>query len=98
MSNLFLNPIPYSIFHQADIPKHCSIASPSLCTAKAIRNYFQNGALPEPGTVCKPEELPLIGKVERDVSVLSKEDRELLGVLEEMRGLDLGALGPLGVF
>lgn len=32
--------------------QHCSLAAPSLCTAKAIRAYFRNGTLPEPGTMC----------------------------------------------
>jgi len=34
---------------------HCSISGTSLCTHKAIRAYFQNGTLPEEGTVCKTE-------------------------------------------
>lgn len=35
--------------------QHASIAQPSLCTALAIRDYFVNGTLPEPGTVCEPD-------------------------------------------
>jgi pimeloyl-ACP methyl ester carboxylesterase len=34
---------------------HCSLAAPSLCTAKAIHAYFRNGTLPEPGTTCDIE-------------------------------------------
>ncbi|KAI8629087.1 TAP-like protein-domain-containing protein [Xylariaceae sp. FL1651] len=33
---------------------HSSISQPSLCTAKAIQNFFRNGVLPEPNTVCPP--------------------------------------------
>ncbi|KAI0346284.1 alpha/beta-hydrolase [Trametopsis cervina] len=32
---------------------HCSLAVPSPCTITAIRAYFQEGVLPEPGTVCE---------------------------------------------
>jgi hypothetical protein len=37
---------------------HCSIASPSMCTAKAIGDYFQHGRLPVPGTVCEVDITP----------------------------------------
>ncbi|EPT01002.1 hypothetical protein FOMPIDRAFT_15813, partial [Fomitopsis schrenkii] len=32
---------------------HCSLAAPSLCTAKYVREYFEDGTLPEEGTVCE---------------------------------------------
>jgi hypothetical protein len=38
--------------------QHSSFAQPSLCTAKAIRAYFSDGALPAPGLNCYPEDLP----------------------------------------
>lgn len=31
---------------------HCSLAHPSLCTAKAVRAYFNDGVVPEYGTTC----------------------------------------------
>ncbi|KAI1869038.1 uncharacterized protein JN550_006025 [Neoarthrinium moseri] len=31
---------------------HCSLAAPSTCTARAIRDYFQHGVLPDPDTRC----------------------------------------------
>ncbi|KAF8205487.1 hypothetical protein K438DRAFT_512440 [Mycena galopus ATCC 62051] len=34
---------------------HCSISQPSLCIAKAIREYMIDGTLPAEGTVCEPE-------------------------------------------
>ncbi|KAJ6481027.1 hypothetical protein C8R45DRAFT_319408 [Mycena sanguinolenta] len=40
------------------IPQHCSIASVSLCTFKYIRQYFLDGTLPAPSTVC-PVVIPL---------------------------------------
>lgn len=35
--------------------QHCSLAASSACTARAIRAYFRDGTLPEPGTVCEVE-------------------------------------------
>lgn len=37
---------------------HTSLAAPSTCTAKAIREYFQDGKLPTDGATCEPEFLP----------------------------------------
>ncbi|KAF7370135.1 Abhydrolase-4 domain-containing protein [Mycena sanguinolenta] len=47
-----------SVVLAQDSPGHCSIASVSLCTFKYIRQYFLDGILPEPGTVC-PVDIPL---------------------------------------
>lgn len=63
---------------------HCTVSSPSLCTAKAVRAYFVNGTLPETGTVCEPEELPFVGKGDR-LKSLSKEDAELLEALDALK-------------
>ncbi|KAI0196336.1 TAP-like protein-domain-containing protein [Xylaria flabelliformis] len=37
---------------------HTSIQQPSLCTARAIQNFFRNGTLPEPNTLCKSVNTP----------------------------------------
>lgn len=37
---------------------HTSLSCPSKCTAKAIRDYFQNGTLPEEGARCKGDLKP----------------------------------------
>ncbi|KAI0448588.1 TAP-like protein-domain-containing protein [Xylaria acuta] len=37
---------------------HTSIQQPSLCTARAIQNFFRNGTLPEPNTLCDPVNTP----------------------------------------
>ncbi|KAI9831024.1 MAG: hypothetical protein M1819_005262 [Sarea resinae] len=34
---------------------HGSLAQPSLCTAKVIQAYFNNGTVPKNGTVCQPD-------------------------------------------
>ncbi|KAJ7289246.1 Alpha/Beta hydrolase protein [Mycena rebaudengoi] len=35
---------------------HASTSEPSLCIAKAVREYMINGTLPIEGTICEPEE------------------------------------------
>lgn len=64
------------------ILKHCSQSSPSLCTAKNIRNYFQTGQLPDPGTICEPDVRPLIGSDDTKIHSWTEEDKE---VMEAMR-------------
>ncbi|KLO10632.1 hypothetical protein SCHPADRAFT_916291 [Schizopora paradoxa] len=60
---------------------HCSISGTSLCTHKAIRAYFQNGTLPEKGTICEAES-QIFGSNnlldEVDTSIMSTEDIKLL--------------------
>ncbi|KZT66834.1 alpha/beta-hydrolase [Daedalea quercina L-15889] len=64
---------------------HCSVSAPSLCTARYIRAYFEDGTLPEEGMECEVNELPFIGVVgDAEYEVLSTEDAELLDAL---RGL-----------
>ncbi|EXJ91001.1 hypothetical protein A1O1_04108 [Capronia coronata CBS 617.96] len=56
---------PGSVLLQQDAEGHCSFTAPSLCTAKAIRRYFQTGVMPDNGTLCQPDikpfELPRVG-------------------------------------
>lgn len=63
---------------------HCSLAAPSLCTAKYVRAYFEDGTLPEEGTVCEVDELPFIGTVHGEADALSVEDRQLLDALRSL--------------
>ncbi|KAJ7160638.1 TAP-like protein-domain-containing protein [Mycena crocata] len=51
---------PGSGLFTQDSPGHASVTTPSLCTFNYFRQYFQNGTLPEPGTVC-PVEATLFG-------------------------------------
>ncbi|KAI0105366.1 alpha/beta-hydrolase [Hypoxylon sp. NC0597] len=37
---------------------HTSLSAASVCTARYIRAYFQNGTLPKPGTICEPDYQP----------------------------------------
>ncbi|KAG2014271.1 hypothetical protein CC2G_011104 [Coprinopsis cinerea AmutBmut pab1-1] len=46
---------PGSIVLTQDSPGHASLAATSFCTQLHIREYFVNGTLPQPGTVCDVE-------------------------------------------
>ncbi|KAJ8062494.1 hypothetical protein OCU04_009024 [Sclerotinia nivalis] len=37
---------------QQDSEGHSSLSTPSTCSARIVRQYFQTGALPEVGTIC----------------------------------------------
>lgn len=67
---------------------HCSISSTSVCTAKAIRAYFEDGTLPDEGTICEPDELPLIGDV-KSVHGMSRDDEELWNALKGLTKIDI---------
>jgi hypothetical protein len=41
--------------------QHTTIAAPSVCVAKSIRNYFQTGDLPAAGLLCEADLKPLVG-------------------------------------
>ena len=62
---------------------HCSLAAPSVCTAKHVRRYFEEGVLPDEGVVCEPDELPFVGVVD-SVRALAVEDRELLDAIRSL--------------
>jgi hypothetical protein len=48
----------------------------SLCTGRVARAYFQTGELPEKGTVCSPERLPLDGYSEEEEPALPKGETD----------------------
>ena len=62
---------------------HCSLSSPSLCTARYVRDYFINGTLPEEETTCEVNELLFIGLRRGDLQTMSNDDAELLAGLRD---------------
>lgn len=63
---------------------HTTLSAPSLCTAKTIRAYFQEGKLPKANSVCKADMTPF---QEPDVTVYdveTGEDRDLGVAFMEM--------------
>jgi pimeloyl-ACP methyl ester carboxylesterase len=59
-----------SIVLTQDSAGHCSVfSSPSECTRKVIRRYFDTGELPERGTVCKADRVPWNGKSNKTKTV-----------------------------
>ncbi|CCA73673.1 hypothetical protein PIIN_07626 [Serendipita indica DSM 11827] len=72
---------------------HCSIAASSLCTAKAIRKYFQEGVLPEEGTVCDVEDHVFLGLRGRGFVATDEEEARILSAIRSLRGdVDFAAL------
>ncbi|KAL1306301.1 hypothetical protein AAFC00_004385 [Neodothiora populina] len=83
---------PGSTILQQDSEGHCSSSAVSMCTAKAIRRYFQTGELPaSPGgkeedgeyrgegkvsQICTPDRRPLDGFSEEDDPTLPKGETD----------------------
>ncbi|KAK7040316.1 hypothetical protein VNI00_009784 [Paramarasmius palmivorus] len=91
---------PGSVVLTQDSPGHASIGSPSICTNNAIRAYFVNGTLPEPGTVCPSFINPFstnstTESMKRELSDagFAEEDIELMHTLKQM-GRSLPGFGP----
>ncbi|KAL0576742.1 hypothetical protein V5O48_005232 [Marasmius crinis-equi] len=49
---------PGSVVLQQDSPGHPSTSAPSICTFRAVQDYFVNGTLPKEGTVCPMDGSP----------------------------------------
>ncbi|GAM37207.1 hypothetical protein TCE0_022f06931 [Talaromyces pinophilus] len=62
---------------------HTTGSGPSVCSAKAIRKYFQTGQLPEPGTICSSDFEPLVGTPQGTALLhgMSASDRRLYEAL-----------------
>ncbi|KAG8717831.1 hypothetical protein FRC09_013598 [Ceratobasidium sp. 395] len=67
---------------------HCTLAHPSLCTAKILKDYFVKGKVPAPGTYCKPEPGYLFpGNDTQSIDTLSLEDQKLRRALDGLSDL-----------
>lgn len=73
-----------SVVLRHDAEGHTSHATPSLCTARVVRAYFQTGALPAPGTVCQPEKKPFLGCVRDGGCRFAGDERRLWEALVEL--------------
>lgn len=71
--------------------QHASLKIPSACNLKALRAYWQNGTVPEQGTVCKADALPFTDTtwddVLRDIGETGVAEAE--GEEEESENLEL---------
>ncbi|KAI0153115.1 hypothetical protein GGR57DRAFT_503254 [Xylariaceae sp. FL1272] len=66
---------------------HTSLSAASTCTAQHIRDYFQQGKLPKPGTSCEPDYLPF-----QDTS--GQSGNEISVALHELSKANWGFLFP----
>ncbi|KAJ7206707.1 Alpha/Beta hydrolase protein [Mycena rebaudengoi] len=74
---------PGSVLLTQDGPGHTSLSAPSLCTTGYFRQYFLNGILPPPETVC-PVDATLFGASVNSTSkraALSADEEEVLAAL-----------------
>ncbi|KAF7358827.1 AB hydrolase-1 domain-containing protein [Mycena sanguinolenta] len=75
---------PGSVLLTQDGPGHTSLSAPSLCTTGYFRQYFLNGILPAPGTVC-PVDATLFGASANSTTkraALNADEEEVLAALK----------------
>ncbi|KAJ2923799.1 hypothetical protein H1R20_g13301, partial [Candolleomyces eurysporus] len=83
-----------------DSPGHCSVNAPSICTQRYIRQYFQDGTLPPPDTVCQPiskNPFPRIpGSPDQAPFDVDEDEMPFLDAVFELSEKFRPALFPLG--
>lgn len=71
---------------EVDGEGHCVTNSPSLCAGRALRAYFQTGALPELKEPCLPQRRPFLGtsgpRTEALPEHMSSGERSIVDALE----------------
>jgi pimeloyl-ACP methyl ester carboxylesterase len=73
---------PGSVVLHQDSQGHVSHSNPSICTGKAVRNYFQTGELPPIDTICEPEYVPFLGCLKNSCRWTDLDDQRLWDALE----------------
>lgn len=63
---------------------HCTSAEPSVCTGKALADFFVRGILPAEGTVCKAEEGFIFPDKNATLAVAGGADAQLYDVLRRI--------------
>ncbi|KAI9741172.1 MAG: hypothetical protein M1834_002885 [Cirrosporium novae-zelandiae] len=64
---------PSSMIEQSGFG-HCTLAMPSGCTAKIIREFFQTGEMPSSNTVCPVDVQPFVGNTNGSLILEGDED------------------------
>ena len=76
------------------ISQHCSLAQPSMCTAKYVRQYFRDGTLPPEDTVCEVDS-PIFKPDFQEDKVLEPLSAEDASLRESVKDLSEGLYIPL---
>ncbi|KAH0346592.1 hypothetical protein KCU81_g3878, partial [Aureobasidium melanogenum] len=89
---------PGSVVLQQESEGHTSWSSPSLCTAKVVREYFQTGLLPPPNTTCSSDQTPF--STSQSLKTSNTQDKALLEAIQVLGSnvLDIGFRRTIGGF
>ncbi|KAF5311061.1 hypothetical protein D9619_008145 [Psilocybe cf. subviscida] len=86
-----------SVVLTQDSAGHCSLSAPSVCTQKYVRDYFVDGTLPEPGTICHPVSGPFSTKSGHAlVSMMTVEEQEMYAAVLALSH-DSGIVAPINI-
>ncbi|KAF8209901.1 alpha/beta-hydrolase [Mycena galopus ATCC 62051] len=76
---------PGSALLTYDAPGHTSLTAASSCLHNHMRQYFQNGTLPDAGTVCSPDEKLFPTTSSNQIVKRSAQDLKLSEALRQIR-------------
>ncbi|KAF5311062.1 hypothetical protein D9619_008144 [Psilocybe cf. subviscida] len=86
-----------SVVLTQDSVGHASVSAPSVCTQKYVRDYFVDGTLPEPGTVCHPVTGPFSTKADEALlSMMTVEEQEIYAAVSAL-SRNSGIVAPIDV-
>ncbi|KAF5311056.1 hypothetical protein D9619_008142 [Psilocybe cf. subviscida] len=86
-----------SVVLTQDSAGHCSVSAPSVCTLQYVRDYFVDGTLPEPGTVCYSIGTPFPTNAEQDLlSTMTVEEQEIYAAALALSH-DYGIIAPINM-
>lgn len=67
---------PGSVVLAQDTTGHCFLSVPSNCTLGYVKNYWEKAELPEAGTTCDGNIVPLVDLPAAPVEEFEQEDEE----------------------
>ncbi|KAF5311055.1 hypothetical protein D9619_008143 [Psilocybe cf. subviscida] len=86
-----------SVVLTQDSVGHASVSAPSVCTQKYVRDYFVDGTLPGPGTVCHPVTDPFSTKADKALlSMMTAEEQEIYAAVSAL-SRDPGIIASINV-
>ncbi|KAF5310709.1 hypothetical protein D9619_008134 [Psilocybe cf. subviscida] len=86
-----------SVVLTQDSVGHASLSAPSVCTQKYVRDYFIDGTLPEPGTICHPVSGPFSTKADQAfLSTMAVEEQDIFAAVSAL-SQNSGIAGPVNV-
>jgi hypothetical protein len=73
---------PGSVVLAQDTTGHCSTSVPSNCTLEHYQKYWESAELPEEGTTCEGNMVPLVDPLTTPGAPIEEEEEEVEALLK----------------